>query len=170
MYQPGDQVLYGIHGICRITDVETRMVSGRSIRYFVLEPRGGTGTKFYVPADNEAAVGKLRKLLTRQELDDLLASRTVRQDVWIADENQRKQVYRELINSGDRARLVSMIGTLYRHKENQAAAGRKFHLCDENFLRDAEKLLRGEFAVVLEIPPDQVASYIQNALNGKETK
>lgn len=164
MYQVGDQIIYGVHGICRIVDLENRTAASKTIRYYVLEPKDGSSSRFYVPADNAAAVSKLRKLLTRQELDALLLSQAAREDAWIADENQRKQVYRELIGSGDRAKLVSMIGSLYRHKKNQEAAGRKFHLCDENFLRDAEKLLRSEFAEVLEIPQDQVGAYIRRAL------
>lgn len=168
MYQVGDQFIYGVHGICCIADLEQRSVGGRKILYYVLELRSGNGTRFYVPANNEAAVSKLRKLLTREELDALLSSEAVREDAWITDENQRKQVYRELIGSGDRARLVSMIGSLYRHKRSQEAAGRKFHLCDENFLRDAEKLLRSEFAEVLDIPQDQVGAYIRKAMKMEE--
>ena len=48
--------------------------------------------------------------------------------------------------------------------EAQAAAGRKFHLCDENFLRDAEKLLSSEFALILGVAPNQVQDYIVSAL------
>lgn len=86
-------------------------------------------------------------------------------DVWIEDENQRKMCYRELINSGDRISLIGMIRALLKHKQAQEAAGKKFHLCDENFLRDAQKLLSTEFACVLNIEPDQVGDYIKNALD-----
>ena len=164
MYQVGEQFMYGIHGICRITALEERTVDRRKILYYVLEPKEQAGALYYVPAHNQAAVGKLRKVLSRRELDELPASGEVRQDVWIPDENQRKQVYRELVNGGDRSRLICMIRSLYQHKQAQTAAGRKFHLCDENFLRDAEKLLSSEFAMVLEIPRDQVGTYIRKAL------
>lgn len=165
MYQVGDRFVYGIHGICAITALEERTVDKDKVLYYVLEPKDNGGTQFYVPVHNQAAVSKLRKLLTRQELDDLLASQSAREDVWISDENQRKQAYRDLIKSGDRARLVGMLGCLYRHKQSCVDAGRKFHICDENFLRDAEKLIRSEFAEVLAIPAEQVGSYIRNAMN-----
>lgn len=57
-----------------------------------------------------------------------------------------------------------MVGCLYKHKEEQAALGRKFHLCDENFLRDARKLLDSEFAQILGIEPAQVAVYLREQL------
>ena len=56
------------------------------------------------------------------------------------------------------------IRALQRHREAQLAAGRKFHLSDENFLRDAKKVLISEFSFVLEIPQSEVADYIEKKL------
>lgn len=167
MYNIGDLVMYGIHGACRITDTEERTADHRPVRYLVLEPLEQTGARFLIPTHNEAALAKLRPVLSREDLDTLLGSPEVRQDAWIADENQRKQYYRELISSGDRTALLRMVRTLHRHKEAQAAAGRKFHLCDDNFLRDAERLLNAEFALVLGIAPQEVGEYVLTALNAQ---
>mgnify|MGYP002517196277 CR=1 FL=1 len=41
-----------------------------------------------------------------------------------------------------------------------------FHLCDENFLRDAQRLLSVEFALVLGIAPEQVGEYVVRAMEG----
>lgn len=167
MYQPGDQVLYGIHGVCRILDVEERRVDRKRVEYYVLEPLEQPGSRYYVPTQNAAAVAKLRPMLTQPELDALLHSDAVRQDSWIADENARKLRYRDLINSGDRGALISMVSTLHRHKQSQTAAGRKFHQCDENFLRDAEKLLNSEFARVLNLEENQVMGYVLKQLHAE---
>lgn len=164
MFQVGDQVVYGIHGVCKILDQEERQVDRKKIRYFALEPIDQPGTRYYVPSENPAALAKLRDVIGKEELEELLRSQKIREDRWISDENRRKQLYRELIISGEREELLQMIGTLHRHKKEQAAAGRKLHLCDENFLRDAEKLLDSEFSLVLDISPSEVGSYIRNAL------
>lgn len=164
MYCLGDYVVYGIHGVCRILELEERIVDRKKLQYYVLEPVEQAGARYLIPVHNEAAVGKLRPVLSREELEKLLRSQEVRADAWIPDENLRKQAYRELINSGDRGGLIRMVGTLYRHKELQAAAGRKFHLCDDNFLRDAQKLLSSEFSLVLGIEPEAVGSYVQSVL------
>lgn len=164
MYQVGDQVLYGIHGVCVIVALEVRTVDRKKVEYYALEPLDQPGARYYVPTQNQAAVAKLRKMMSAQELNDLLHSDAVRRDCWITDEGQRKLRYRELINGGDRAALLSMIRCLYRHKDEQAALGRKFHLSDENFLRDAEKLLASEFSKVLGIEANQVGTYVRNAL------
>ena len=164
MYQIGDRVVYSSHGVCQIVDMEEQLVSRKKIRYYVLQPLNQSGSRFYVPAENPAALAKLRPVLDREELEQLLGSNAIQQDCWIDDENQRKQRYRELIISSERLELLKMIHTLHLHKKQQMEMGRKMHLCDENFLRDAEKLLNAEFALVLGIQPSEVESYILTAM------
>ena len=164
MLQIGSQVVYGIHGVCSIIEVEARRVDRKKVEYFVLEPNDQPGARFYVPTQNQVALSKLRPLLTREALDALLVSEDTHQECWIPEENLRKQKYRELINGGDRAALISMIRALQQHKESQLAAGRKFHLSDENFLRDAEKMLRSEFSYVLGMSQAEVSAYIKEKI------
>lgn len=165
MYQTGDQVLYGIHGVCTITGIEAMRFGKARAKYYVLQPAEQADARFYVPVDSEAAVAKLRPLLTADALMELLHSEEVRSTPFIAEENQRKQRYRELISSGDRAQLMGMICALHRHKKAQTAAGRKFHQSDENFLHDAQKLLNAEFAQVFSLEPKEVGSFIAKELD-----
>lgn len=164
MFQIGDQVVYSVHGVCRVVDKEERVIDRKRVTYLALEPVGQEGSRYLVPTHNEAAMSKLRHMLSQEALSALMESEEVRADGWIRDENLRKQTYRELIGSGDRAKLMQMVRTLYRHKAAQSAAGRKVHLCDDNFLRDAEKLLTGEVAIVMNLDPEQAKQYIRSKL------
>ena len=164
MLQIGSQVVYGIHGVCNIIDIEARVVDRKKVEYFVLSPSDQPSARFYVPVHNELAVSKLRPMLTKEELEQLLSSKDTHADCWIPDENRRKLKYRDLINGADRAAILSMIRVLRRHREEQLAAGRKFHLCDENFLRDAHKRLNSEFSIVLGISQAEVSAYIEKYL------
>lgn len=159
--------MYGAHGVCDIVDIEVKTVDKKRIEYFVLEPLEQPGARFYVPTQNQAAVAKLRPIITHQELNAILQAEETGRDVWIEDENQRKQYYRELLTGGDRGALVNMVHTLHKRREAQFAAGRKFHLCDENFLRDAQKLLDSEFSLVLNIGQDEVHRYMQEAIEAR---
>lgn len=165
MYQIGDQVVYGIHGVCRIKEKEKQVVDRKTVTYLVLEPIGQEGTRYLVPTHNQNAMAKLRPVLTVAELESLLNLETIRTDGWISDESQRKQLYRELISLGDRASLLRMVFTLHRHRKVQTEAGRKVHLADENFLRDAEKLLLSEIAVVTGLSHAEAKQYLQKKLN-----
>ena len=162
MYQIGEKVVYGIHGVCTIIELETKIIDRQKVRYYVLEPLEQPGARYYIPTEKPAAVAKLSPLLTRKELDALLEDRKIPEGTWIQDENQRKLRYRELIASGDRPALLAMVRALRLHKVEQLAQGRKFHLCDENFLRDAEKLLCLEFSVVLNLSQQAAASYLES--------
>lgn len=164
MYQVGEQVVYGIHGVCRVADQEERVIDRKRVTYLALEPVGQEGARYLVPTHNAAAMAKLRPMLSREEMEALMDSEEVRIDGWIRDENQRKQAYREMSSTGDRVKLVQMLHSLYQHKAQQTALGRKCHLCDENFLRDAEKLLSGEVAIVMGLEPEQARQYIRNKL------
>ncbi len=164
MYHCGDRVVYGSHGVCLIYDMEERIVDRRSVQYYVLQPMDQSASRFYVPSHNPAALSKLRPILSKEELLELLHSDKIRTDCWIADEARRKQTYRELISSCDREALLAMVNSLHRHQKECIAQGRKFHLCDENFLRDAQRILSAEFSVVLEIPPQDVPAYVLNIL------
>lgn len=165
MYQIGDRVVYGIHGVCVVADQEQRKVDGKLVTYLVLEPMGQEGSRFLVPTHNAVAMAKLSPMLTRESLEALISASEVWEDGWIADENRRKQLYRELIGSGDRAKLIQQVRTLYHHKKNLAATGKRCHLCDENFLRDAERLLINETAIVLETDQDSARAYLREKLN-----
>lgn len=164
MYQIGDKVVYGVHGVCMVVDQEERVVDRKRLTYLALEPVGQDGSRYLVPTHNAAAMAKLRSMLSREELDAIWQSEEVMADGWIRDENLRKQTYRELIGSGDRTKLMQMIRTLYRHKAQQTSAGKKVHLCDDNFLRDAEKLLASEVSIVMDMEPDQAKQYIRSKL------
>lgn len=167
MYQVGDQVVYGMHGVCQVVEMEERVIDRKRLTYLALEPVGQTGSRYLVPTHNETAMGKLRPMMTPDQMESLLNTQEVREDAWIKDENQRKQTYREMIGSGDRVSLMKMVHTLYRHKAQQTAAGKKIHLCDDNFLRDAEKLLSSEVSMVMGMEYDQARAYLREKLKSE---
>lgn len=164
MYQEGTWVVYGVHGVCRVIGTEKQLVNRKRTQYLVLEPLAQAESRFYLPTENPTAMAKLQAVLSREALTALITSEEVRQDAWIQEENQRKLYYRELIGSGDRTALMKMVSTLYRYKDAQIAAGRKFHQSDDNFLRDAEKLLASEISLVMELTPEEARNYLREQL------
>lgn len=161
-FQNGDMVVYGIHGVCRIEGIETRTVDRKTVQYYVLVPTHQSDARFYVPMHNPLAVSKLRRVLTRAEMTALLESEELRKDSWISNEAVRKEQYRALIAHADCAELIRMLRALYRHKQVQLASGKKLHTCDENFMKDAERVIRSEVSAVMEIPPEQVGALIRS--------
>ncbi len=164
MYQAGQQVVYGAHGVCTIVGTEARSVDRKTIEYFVLQPVQQPDSRYYVPSHNENALAKMRPLMEKGALMALLQSEDIRTEKWIPDENRRKQYYRELITSLDLEAMIRMIHVLRQQRKQLLDTGKKFHLCDENFLRDAQRLLRTELLMVLDIPEQDLEGYLQNLL------
>lgn len=88
--------------------------------------------------------------------------------LWIDNDNARRERYREILQSGDRAQLVGLIKALYCRQQEQQAKGRKLHAADERYLHEAEKILYEEFAHVLRIKRDEVLPFIMEQIQVKE--
>ena len=83
MYQVGDVVVYGVHGVCRIVELQIQRVNHKKVEYFVLEPVFQMTSRFFVPSQNEAALSKLRPILTKEEIESLVQSEDSCRDCWI---------------------------------------------------------------------------------------
>ena len=96
MYQVGELVVYGMHGVCRVVSEEERLVDKKRLNYLALEPLSNGNSRFLVPTQNAAAMAKLQPILSKEELEAMITSENVKTGEWIREENQRKQTYREL--------------------------------------------------------------------------
>ena len=164
MFQIGERVVYGFHGVCTVAEMEERVIDRKKTVFMVLEPQEKHSARFYIPTHNEAAMAKVKPILSADALISLMSSDAVRRDNWIQEEKQRKLLYRELISSGDREKLMQTVRGVYRYKDQQAQEGKRVHLCDDNFIRDAERLLIGEVSVVLQLEEEAARQYIREKL------
>lgn len=160
MFEVGSTVLYGSDGVCTIQNITHKEVGGVSGEYYVLESVYQKKSTVFVPLDNERLIGRMRNILSADELLDLIKTIPEEPLVWIEDEGERKQTYKEIISRGDCTELMQLVRTLYLHKEKQIERGKKLHACDDRFLKTAEKMINDEFAMVLHIDPDQVPDFI----------
>ena len=160
MFNVNDTVLYGIEGVCRITELTERDFRGKKVKYYVLKPVYKENATLFVPMDNKTLVGKMRIVPTAEEIKKIIREMPAEESIWIEDENTRKARYKEIIAGGDSRELVQLIKTLYLHQKEQRAKGKKLHMAEERFFKEAEKMLYDEFAVVLGMKPGEVLPFI----------
>ena len=160
MYKTGDTVIYGTQGVCRIEGVQTKRIRGEYVDYLVLRPVYDKNSTVFVPKNNEKLLSKMRDILSADEIYRIIKELPEEDPVWIEDDNIRKARYQEIIDEGDRGRIVLIIKTLYSHRKKQEEEGRRLHQADEYILKQAEKLLHNEFALVLDISPEEVVPFI----------
>lgn len=160
-YEINDTVLYGIHGVCRIEDIRTDPDG----TYYVLKPVYDEKATLFVPKGNERLEKKMRRILSAEEIHQLIREMPEEESIWIQNEAVRKEKYKKILAEGDRRQLIQMIKTLYLRQQSQADKGKKLYKTDEKFMHDAEKMLYEEFAHVLSIQPEQVVPFITQEIH-----
>jgi len=161
MFQVNDVIIYGAQGVCKITGTEEKNVSGKKKTYFVLKPVSDKGSTIYAPTDNEHVLNKMRRLLTKDEIHKLIDSMPEENAVWVANENERKELYKNILAKGDHLELIKMIKAIYAHKKEREAECKRLHMSDERFFKDAEQILYNEFQYVLQLhSKDDLMRYI----------
>ena len=160
MFKVNDVVVYGSQGVCEIIGIDERKIDGVSRTYFVLKPKDDRGATCYIPTWNEKALANMRKVMTKQEVDALIDSMPSKIPNWIANEKDRKESYKNILASRDQSAIISMVQALFSHKKEREAEGKRMHMSDERFLKDAEQLLYNEWQYILNVDKAGLMSYI----------
>lgn len=168
MFQVDDVIIYGAQGVCKITGTEEKVLSGKKKTYFVLKPVSDKGSTIFVPTNNELVLRKMRRLLTKDEIHKLIDSMPNENAVWVENENERKELYKNILAKGDHLELIKMLKAIYAHKKQREADGKRLHMADERSFKDAEQILYNEFQYVLDLrDKDDLMRYIFARLEKK---
>ncbi|MDR3281268.1 MAG: hypothetical protein LBT23_12260 [Synergistaceae bacterium] len=167
MFNAGDVVLYAMQGICKVVEVSTKDLTGELLEYYVLKPVYNGPCTIFVPVRNEALTSKMRSPLSVDEVLDLIKKMPEMCFAWMEDEKERWGEFETILSHGDRAEIIKLIETLYQHKLDQKAKGKKLHAADERILGEAERIIHEEFGHILNIRPDRVVSFIQEQVESR---
>ncbi len=165
MFNAGDYVVYGNEGVCEIAGISKQTFGGACAEYYELIPKYRSNTSVLVPTGNEKLTARMLPLMSKDELEKLVVSIPEIEVEWIENENQRKERYKQMLSSGDRKDLVCILKTLYNHRIECNAKGRKLHACDERFFAEASEKLHSEIAAIMGITPEEAEKYITNRMD-----
>ena len=112
MYNKNDIVLYGNQGVCKVFDIVEKEMANEVNEYYVLKPVNDVHSTVYVPTQNEKLTSKMKKILSVEEIYDLINDMPNEKEIWIDDFNERKETYSKILYSGDRKELIRLIKTL----------------------------------------------------------
>jgi len=163
MFNEGDAVIYGMNGVCRIQSIETRDFGGEEKEYYILTPLSDENCTIFVPVEGEIAA-KIKCILTSTEIHELIAGVADEESIWIEEDEPRRVRFKAILAGGDRGELFALIKTLFIRAKNLESQGKKMHMADDQFLRNAEKILYGEIAHVMGISEEEVLPFIMGEL------
>lgn len=159
MFKVSDYVVYGSTGVCQIIDIsKEKDLSTDEIQYYVLQPVYNNRMIIKTPVNNQKVL--MRQIITKDEVSSLIANLVEKQAIWIDDDKQRTENFKIALRTGKSEEWIKIIKTIYLEKEEKFVVGKKLTKIDEDIMKTAEKQLYEEFAIVLNISPDEVISYI----------
>ncbi len=151
MYHPGEYIVYGVSGVCKVEAVGPSPFEGETRLYYTLRPVYGTET-IYIPVHSPVF---MRPILTRQQAEELIASIPFIEEDDAMQTNFRaaNERCRELLQSHSCQDLVLLAKTLYARARR---SNYRVSQHDQHYRKRAEALLHGELAVALGIPLEEV--------------
>jgi len=161
MFKVNDYVMYNSTGVYKIIDItREKDINNHEIEYYVLEPAyENNNLTIKIPVQNQKVF--MRKILSKEAVLKLIAAIPTKETNWIEDNRARIENFKTALRTGESEELVKLIKTLYLKRQERTDLGKKLWKVDEDIMKVAEKNLNEEFAIVLNIEPDEVASYIQ---------
>ena len=161
MFQPGELLVYGTTGVCRVEGVATpnltRAEWGR--QYYLLKPLYQDGV-IYAPVDSQKV--PIRPVISRQEAEDLIdLIPSIQVEACHAPTLQAlAQHYQSAVCSHDCRELLELLMSIYPQQRQAEAQKRRLGMVDERYMKPAERLLYGELSAALGIPFEEVQPYI----------
>lgn len=166
-FTPGQSVIYGANGVCKVDGVREMQLpyDDEAQSYYVLKPESKPGSTIYVPLGNEKLVARMRPLLDKSALDEVLQRVKGREMPWEEDRNTRHQAFNALMARRDQEEMLLMIRCIYARRRTLAKSGKRLPTVDDDILHNCERLLNQEFSLCLQIPTEEVGEYIRAALD-----
>ena len=160
----GEKVLYSVNGVCEITDITEKAFGKTVMRYYVLKPISNNEATLFVPVNNENLVRKMKRLMTQPQIDEVLDDVSAKDVEWNNNEVVRKEEFRNTISFGNVSDILVLLKSIWLHRRIQNSKGRKLHISDEMYLREAEKIIKEEISTVIGVEQDEVIPYIKNKI------
>ena len=159
-YQINDTVFYGTNGVCRISAIEQLSFSDNPDDYYILRPVYNASSTIFVPLGNPTLCGRIRPVMTEEQM--LLLFRRMTEEIpdWIEDNNRRRAVFSDILQDAEPEKVLAVLRCLRSRSETLRRKKKRLHISDEKLFHDAERMLHEEIAYVAGIPMDEVDGYI----------
>lgn len=162
MYQIGEFVVKLSSGVCQVVDiVHLDFVKDKKREYYQLMPISDKNAKLYVPVDNSEAT--MRRVMTYEEAIGLIESIPKIDATWLKNEKERKNCYKDAMQSNDPKQLIGIIKLIYHRNLSRQEQGKKTTAVDEQYFQLAEELLYSELELVMKKEKSEILSLIKES-------
>lgn len=161
MFQVGDLIIYGAHGLCRIDDKCEMTYDGSTKDYYVLHPVDDAKLKISVPVDSNVSMSKV---MDKERAENILQSFHKPAMPWIAKNTERQHFFNKQVNSGNREDIANVLNVLLRRKCELEEEGKKLGTMENNLLSSIQKTMFAELAVALNRSYEEIEQHVLAAI------
>lgn len=163
MFNVGDVIVYGVHGLSRIDDICEKTIDNETKKYYVIHPLDQSNLTISVPVDNDKIV--MKKIMNGHEAQKLLQTFQEPGIPWIEDARVRAKQFQELVKSGNREAIAKLVNTLMRKEAEYKLQNKKMYDQDQKMLNTVQNILFKELAMSLGTTYSDISERISNMLN-----
>ena len=162
MFSPGQLVVYGGEGVCRVEQIGPVNIRGvdKEKIYYTLQPLYREGQVF-TPVDTRVMI---RPVISRDEavkLMDALADVPAEEPAAAGNARMLKEYYHEVVTSYDCIRQAGLIRMIAARRHRALCSGKKPSQMDERYLKRAQEQLYGELAAALKTERSRIAEELR---------
>ena len=154
-FQVGDQVIHWVYGLGEITQLDEKVLSGHTDKYYVVQIRDLT---LWVPL-NETGEHCLRFPTPARDFQKLFRILASPGEPLSPDRFMRKTQLTELLKDGTLESICRVVRDLMYYKRTK-----KINENDNSILAHARNFLLNEWSVALSVPVQQAESELKNLL------
>ena len=165
-FEKSDYIAYDNAGVCLIEDITAKKFDywDSERLCYVLRPISSSSSMVFVPVDNEKLTKKMRRIMSKEEIDTILDNVRTRCIIWENDRRRRMEHFKEILSAKNQQDMLLLASCIYAKKKELSAIGKKLSSSDEMILKETERFVNEEFAFSLKLSTGQVAEYIQAKL------
>lgn len=165
MFKKGDYIIYETAGTCLVKDVTTVDIDwiSKDRLFYILEPLSDKGSKIMTPVDSNKSF--MRSILKEADVYRLMANLDGIGQPWVANDRQRREIYKAALKSCDCKEWIGIIKNLHRKKHDRHQLGKKLTGSDETVFAKAKEFLYGELSISLGLSREQVEEFVVAKMN-----
>lgn len=165
MFQKGDYIIYRNTGVCQVAEIgvpENFPIETNTLYYFLV-PMRGSGT-IYIPVNSPVF---MRPVITREQADTLITSIPQLPELPAQYKDQKALIesYKSLVQTHDCRTLLQLIKSIHKKGNELTAKGKSLGKIDIQYKKQAEEMLHEELSIVLNIPYEEIPSYIRQQVD-----
>lgn len=149
------------YDVCKIIDIRDMSFAGIGERkYYIVAPLNEESSRIYIPADSDDIDSAMRRMLTIDEINEIIEQSRNLELAWIDESKERVSRFDKILQNGDTAEIIWLIKALKEQKKQVESEGKKLCAGDSRVLETARKIISEEFAFVLGLEKNEVEPYI----------